>query len=138
MLSELVNFSSKAYYCKLNGIAVACDQNHAPGTQVDVQCQTGYTIRAVLVTPSKYTCLNTGRWNHQVYKCFGICGLQTPVGQQFIADGYKAGISEAPWNVAVYRNQELICGGTILTERIILSAAHCFCKNDSLGIINLL
>ena len=131
MLSELVDFSSKAYNCKLNGKAIACDQNLALGTQVDVQCKTGYTIRAVPVTPNQNTCLDTGRWNHQVYKCFSVCG-------QLIADGNKDKISKAPWNVAVYRNQELICGGTILTERIILSAAHCFCKNDFLDIINLL
>lgn len=116
----------------MNGVAVSCEQNHKPGTQVQVHCKTGYTINELPVTPNHFTCLNDGKWNHPTYRCYAVCGLQTPVGTQYISYGHKAGVSEAPWNVAVYRNNELICGATIISERIVLSAAHCFCKYNFL------
>ena len=31
-----------------------------------------------------------------------------------------------PWHVGIYKNGEQICGGTIISEREIISAAHCF------------
>lgn len=33
-----------------------------------------------------------------------------------------------PWSVAIYRNGRFHCGGIILDEWWILSAAHCFRK----------
>ena len=31
-----------------------------------------------------------------------------------------------PWHVGIYQNGEQICGGTIISERVVISAAHCF------------
>ena len=131
MHSDLVDYTSQAYNCELNGITVPCEQNQVPGTRVEVHCRIGYNIQKMPEVPNQFICLNDGKWNHQTYRCFAICGVQTPVATQLISLGQKAGVSEAPWNVAVYKNQELICGGSIITERIILSAAHCFCINIS-------
>ena len=35
-------------------------------------------------------------------------------------------MTEVPWHVGIYQNGEQICGGTIISERVIISAAHCF------------
>ena len=35
-------------------------------------------------------------------------------------------MTEVPWHVGIYQNGEQICGGTIVTERVVISAAHCF------------
>ena len=35
-------------------------------------------------------------------------------------------MTEVPWHVGVYRKSEQICGGTIVSERVVISAAHCF------------
>lgn len=82
--------------------------------------------------PNVLTCRSDGKWNYSTFKCEPICGVQTPKAQQFIVQGHEANITEAPWNVAIYKTsgfgKELICGGTIITERIVISASHCFCK----------
>ena len=31
-----------------------------------------------------------------------------------------------PWHVGIYQNDEQICGGTIVTECVVVTAAHCF------------
>ena len=38
-------------------------------------------------------------------------------------------MTEVPWHVGIYQNGEQICGGTIVTERVVISAAHCFSMN---------
>ena len=30
------------------------------------------------------------------------------------------------WHVGIYKNEEQICGGTIISGRVVISAAHCF------------
>ena len=37
-------------------------------------------------------------------------------------------VTEAPWHVGIYQNGEQICGGTIVSERVVISAAHCFSR----------
>lgn len=46
-----------------------------------------------------------------------------------IVDGKVANISDSPWNIGIYdhsRQDQLICGGTIISPYLIISAAHCF------------
>ena len=35
-------------------------------------------------------------------------------------------MTEVPWHVGIYKDGEQICGGTIVSERLVISAAHCF------------
>ena len=36
-----------------------------------------------------------------------------------------------PWHVSIYQNDEQICGGTIISERVVISAAHCFSQSTN-------
>ena len=38
-------------------------------------------------------------------------------------------MTESPWHVGIYQNGEQICGGTIVSERVVITAAHCFSQN---------
>ena len=40
-------------------------------------------------------------------------------------------MTEVPWHVGIYKNGTQICGGTIISERIVISAAHCFSDNTN-------
>ena len=35
-------------------------------------------------------------------------------------------MTEVPWHVVIYKNDMQICGGTIISERVVITAAQCF------------
>ena len=35
-------------------------------------------------------------------------------------------MTEVPWHVGIYEKGTQICGGTIISERVVITAAHCF------------
>ena len=42
-----------------------------------------------------------------------------------------------PWHVGIYENDTQICGGTIISERLVITAAHCFSQStDKMHIID--
>ena len=43
-----------------------------------------------------------------------------------ITGGIEAGVGEFPWQVSVQARNEHVCGGAILNEWWIITAAHCF------------
>lgn len=47
---------------------------------------------------------------------------------QRIIGGRTTSIDEAPYMAAVLRNGQLVCGGSIVSIRFVVSAAHCFYK----------
>merc|ERR1712038_73343 len=50
---------------------------------------------------------------------------QSSISRPNVVNGIDAS-EPIPWQVSIRRNSEHICGGTILNENTVLSAAHCF------------
>ena len=40
-------------------------------------------------------------------------------------------MAKVPWHVVIYKNGTNICGGTIISERVVVTAAHCFLMNSN-------
>uniref|UniRef100_A0A8C5Q340 Peptidase S1 domain-containing protein n=1 Tax=Leptobrachium leishanense TaxID=445787 RepID=A0A8C5Q340_9ANUR len=53
-----------------------------------------------------------------------VCGV--PVVSSRIVGGEDAVDGEWPWQVVVNYNNNFICGGSLISEQWVLSAAHCF------------
>ncbi|XP_063930382.1 uncharacterized protein LOC135142584 isoform X2 [Zophobas morio] len=74
---------------------------------------------------------NNGKWSEQVPQCVPVCGRrQSKKGMPVIANGTFSTKGEFPWQVALYQNRNNICGGILLHERLILTAAHCVSNAD--------
>lgn len=50
--------------------------------------------------------------------------------QPKVVGGHSASISQYPWQAAVLVDGEQICGGSLLTSRIVITAAHCVFDTD--------
>lgn len=84
----------------------------------------------------KLTCLSTGDWDKVAIRCTPRCGRVTQSATAYVVGGKKAkNIAEVPWAAAIYKRDVLICGGTIISEKLILSAAHCFFREQPSSLI---
>lgn len=121
-------FALQATYCRLNGQTVPCSDPARVGTTADVNCQHRYEKSGQAV--QKVTCNQYGQWQPIPQPCTPICGEEAPDGVAFIVGGHETEITKAPWHAAIYLQRQsrfdVICGGTILNTRVILSAMHCF------------
>ncbi|XP_076639718.1 uncharacterized protein LOC143351751 [Colletes latitarsis] len=61
-------------------------------------------------------------------KCKNLeCGIRTQVPSQArIVGGGSSSAGSWPWQVALYKEGDYQCGGALISDRWILSAAHCF------------
>ncbi|XP_068966779.1 uncharacterized protein [Bombus flavifrons] len=61
-------------------------------------------------------------------KCKNLeCGIRTQAPSQArIVGGGSSSAGSWPWQVALYKEGDYQCGGALINERWILSAAHCF------------
>jgi len=53
-----------------------------------------------------------------------ICGLENP-SQGRIVGGHEAGENEWPWQVALFIDDAWFCGGSLITDEYVMTAAHC-------------
>eukprot|EP00794_Sanderia_malayensis_P004792 gene4792-5419_t len=80
-------------------------------------------------------CKRSGKWDLNPPKCqdFGKCGESGIISKARILGGTRSKIgSEWPWQVAIFSNYPHLqhfkfrCGGSLIRDQIVLTAAHCF------------
>lgn len=101
-----------------------------PGIEVKTVCQRGY--RSILPRDQITICQADGSWSHTISPCMQICGEEGSEGRPYIVGGVVTNNTRVPWHVGIYKlrpgneDPEYICGGTILSPKVIVSAIHCF------------
>lgn len=119
--------------CELNDNIVPCNQQHIVGTVAYISCGSYYDMPSE-TSPhlsQKLTCLSSGGWDKVALRCKPRCGRVTQSATAYVVGGKKAkNVAEIPWTAAIYKRDMLICSGTILSEKLIISAAHCFFREQ--------
>lgn len=87
----------------------------------------------------KSICQQDGTWSRDILKCTPDCGRlnsATPL----VVNGWEASES-FPWHVSIYvlqgNDYRFWCGATLITEAVVLTAAHCVWGNkmDSIRLV---
>ncbi|XP_063632328.1 modular serine protease-like [Cydia splendana] len=127
---KLTQHPSVTYSCKVTDSNILsgdriCNEYEPSGTEVHPRCNDNYYHNGVL---SYMYCID-GSWDH-VATCEPECGTLTPKGEQLVINGVNAERGELPWHAGIYDKRFTpymqICGGSLASTTVIISAAHCF------------
>ncbi|VVC38140.1 Hypothetical protein CINCED_3A020844, partial [Cinara cedri] len=117
--------------CSYNGEPVDCAKPSINGTKLRPSCKSTHSLpNGQLETPVVLYCRPNGKWSGELYKCIPNCGRTIVTSRPLIANGVPAKYGTAPWNVGLYKSKggiyDMICGGSLISSNLIVSAAHCF------------
>ncbi|CAD0206359.1 unnamed protein product [Chrysodeixis includens] len=120
---------SVQYHCIVSGSITgerACRSHEPVGTVVRPECNKPNYYSAKVLTLMR--CTEYG-WDYPAV-CVPECGRVTPDGVDLIIDGRRAKRGELPWHAGIYRKKTRpymqICGGSLVSNTVVISAAHCF------------
>ncbi|XP_018580229.1 modular serine protease [Anoplophora glabripennis] len=106
-------------------IEIKCDEA-TDGTSATFQCAPYYEPSDR--NPVKRFCYG-GTWNYPEPVCQPVCGEKKVSAQPLIVNGQTVEKGDYPWVTAVFQkvggSYINSCGGSMLTQKIILTAAHC-------------
>ncbi|XP_060818464.1 modular serine protease-like isoform X1 [Bombus pascuorum] len=127
-----LNSTTVNILCSYQGNEVSCTDRIKPGTVATLSCKSSYKL-SVTNDPAyrTVTCLEDGLWDRRLFRCLPECGIPISQGNTLVANGFEAKFGVFPWHVGIYRKNsaneyEQICGGTLISNNLVVSAAHCF------------
>ncbi|KAG5675846.1 hypothetical protein PVAND_005716 [Polypedilum vanderplanki] len=132
--SDVLKGQTITFTCYRENFLIPCDDYIFANDTAQINCKPGYEYPQVSGIQTKIECKRNGKWSAPIFECVPKCGRVTKKAKALVIHGSDTEILEFPWNIAIYHSNILICSGSILSERIVLSAAHCFMKETSHGI----
>ncbi|XP_044314385.1 serine protease 42-like [Drosophila rhopaloa] len=73
---------------------------------------------------------NTGSVPRTIGQLSGVCGREKSIHTPFIHNGIEVERGQLPWMAALFehvgRVYNFLCGGTLISARTVITAAHCF------------
>ncbi|KAI8124726.1 Modular serine protease [Lucilia cuprina] len=115
-----------------------CPKRIRPGTEIQLNCRFGF-IRKPDV-PQYIKCLSDGTYDKSPLPCELNCGRVAPYSEPLSKHGIPVKPSSAPWHVSIHENNSVnfdyICSGSIVSPRVIVTAAHCFWDQPTLTLRN--
>lgn len=104
--------------CQYEGGNIDCSKPAPVATEATTLCRQGYQS----IDKARIVCREDGEWSDDLGKCVPDCGRES----------YGSSVSKSvfPWFVGIYRRREdnqleHICGGTLISPHIVLTAGHC-------------
>lgn len=117
--------------CTWNGRVVSCSDNISPGTEVSYACMDHFLPASPKDAANDWNvCQADGTWLREPLKCKPDCGRPRERIPS-TATGWQVG-KTLPWHATIYHladgdeaAAELICGGTLISETVVATAARC-------------
>ena len=66
-----------------------------------------------------------GHSSHKINRADVECGIEGPPMSERIVGGFEAEPNQWPWEVALFIDNAWFCGGSLISENYVLTAAHC-------------
>lgn len=116
--------------CTHNSKIVSCFDKIQPETVAKYSCKKFYQPqRGMHKLNSEAICQKNGKWSSEILKCDAKCGYLKDSAVPLIVNGYAAN-KLFPWHATMFikrgNQYEFACGATLISDRVIASAAHCF------------
>ncbi|XP_019698501.2 modular serine protease isoform X2 [Harpegnathos saltator] len=128
-----LNSTSVDISCNYRGEEVSCSEPILPGTQATLTCKPFYRLPLISLDNLSMVCLDSGVWDHAMFHCELVCGIIIPQNNPLIVvgNGIKSTLGSFPWHVGIYvkdsaKTYKNICGGSLISKNLVVSAAHCF------------
>ncbi|VEN41021.1 unnamed protein product [Callosobruchus maculatus] len=113
-----------------NGTRIPCSQATS-GTTLEYACEAFY--HPADKYDKRRVCID-GKWNWPLPQCIPDCGRERLPGSPLIVHGNDTMKGSYPWSTIIYMKDrdtmKFICGGTMISVRFILTAAHCVTTDD--------
>lgn len=117
--------------CTFKRLPISCSEPIAE-TQAKFSCKPFYELSSR--EPTRY-CLD-GSWDLAPPSCVPVCGQKNARATELLIGGQKVKRGHYPWTIALYKKKSEgfshICGGSLLNQRIVVTAAHCVTNKDGI------
>ncbi|KAM7311658.1 hypothetical protein ISCGN_008565 [Ixodes scapularis] len=109
------------------------------GTRATFTCVSRFYT---LVGSEVRRCLPDGTWSGRTATCIPVCGRSDSPRSPFIVHGNLSEIGQWPWQAALSlwspaeNAWDLSCGGSLLSESWVVTAAHCVARDRKGNLLN--
>ncbi|XP_044736927.1 modular serine protease-like [Chrysoperla carnea] len=112
---------------------IACNKPMPPSTIVRYECKQYYIPSSKLQqNNTQMICQADGTWNRDMLKCDPDCGKTDLPAIPLIVHGQIAEQGRWPWYAALFTLEDgkwiFWCGGSLISELVIVTAGHCVWK----------
>lgn len=117
--------------CELNGQPVTCERDIRPGTKTSYSCKEYFVpINAKHENNDWSICQGDGTWSRDILKCKPDCGHLSEM-IPLVVNGWEVPMP-LPWHASIFINDgndetipHFVCGATLISEAVVITAAHC-------------